>query len=120
MPPAILSLWRGETVPYELTSSAAGFGHHGTTTGFWGTGEPGATNRYIYRHPDYAIGSGFIEYYPNEFYVQHHSNELTSTLHWLDISESRWADEESVLGGDSVQITAPGEGHWAALISLTN
>jgi len=74
MPPAILSLWRGETAPYELTSSSAGFGHHGTTTGFWGTGEPGATNRYIYRHPDYAIGSGFIEYYPDEFYVQHHSN----------------------------------------------
>jgi hypothetical protein len=74
MPPAILSLWRGETAPYELTSSAAAFGHHGTTTGFWGTGEPGATNRYIYRHPDYAIGSGFMEYYPDEFYTQHHSN----------------------------------------------
>ncbi len=85
MPPAILSLWRGETAPYELTSSAAGFGHHGTTTGFWGTGESGATNRYIYRHPDYAIGSGFIEYYPDEFYVQHHSSVsilYRSTKEW--------------------------------------
>lgn len=90
MPPAILSLWRGETAPYELTSSAAGFGHHGTTTGFWGTGEPGATSRYIYRHPDYAIGSGFIEYYPDEFYDQHHS-----TVSILYRSAKEWAFVET-------------------------
>jgi hypothetical protein len=85
MPPAILSLWRGETAPYELTSSSAGFVYGGVTPGFWGTGEPGETSRYIYRHPDYAIGSGFIEYYPDAFYTQHHSNVsilYRSTKEW--------------------------------------
>jgi len=73
-PPAILSLWRGETAPYELTSSSAGFGHHGTSPGFWGTGEPGAKTRYIYRHRDYAVGSGFIEYYPDEYHCDENSS----------------------------------------------
>ncbi len=85
MPPAILSLWRGETAPYELTSSAVGYGQWQTTPGHWANGEPGETNRYIYRHPDYAIGSGFMEYYPDEVYHQHHSNVsiiYRSTKEW--------------------------------------
>ncbi len=88
MPPAILSLWRGETAPYELKSSSAGFVYGGVTPGFWGTGEPGATNRYIYRHPDYAIGSGFEEYDPGGHYDAHHSNVsilYRSTKEWAFI-----------------------------------
>jgi hypothetical protein len=52
-PAAIGSLARGETVPYELTASAAGFG-------FWGTGTPADVLRYVYRDQLYAMGSGHV------------------------------------------------------------
>jgi hypothetical protein len=86
MPPAILSLWRGETGPYELTTSAPGTGNNNSTPWMWLTGEPGGKNRYIYRHPDYAIGSGFTEFYPDEFHMQDHS-----AVNILYRSDKNWA-----------------------------
>lgn len=86
MPPAILSLWRGETAPYELTTSAPSDFHYGTSPGYWGTGESGRVNRYIYRRPDYAIGSGFTEFYPDEFHVQDHN-----AVNILYRSDGEWA-----------------------------
>lgn len=63
-PPApIVSLARGETVPYEITSAIAEFG-------FWGTGRPAMCVRYAYRDKLYAMGSPrLIQYDPDEFYV---------------------------------------------------
>ncbi|TVS10071.1 MAG: hypothetical protein EA424_25950, partial [Planctomycetaceae bacterium] len=86
MPPAILSLWRGETAPYELTTSAPGLGNDDATPWAWVTGEPGGANRTIYRHPDYAIGSGFIEYYPDGFHIDH-----TWAVNILYRSDKEWA-----------------------------
>lgn len=72
-PAAINSLARGQTVPYELTASAPSFGHFGTSPGFWGTGTPGTCVRYVYRDKLYAMGSGFFQYYPDEFYVDYNA-----------------------------------------------
>lgn len=59
---AIGSLARGETVPYELTASAAGFG-------FWRTDAPADVLRYVYRDKLYAMGSGHVfRYDPVGFY----------------------------------------------------
>jgi hypothetical protein len=64
-PPAVISsLARGETAPYELKASAAGFG-------YWGTGTPAECVRYVYRDKLYAMGSGFFRYKPGEFYVDY-------------------------------------------------
>jgi hypothetical protein len=60
----IASIARGQTVPYELTSSAAGFG-------FWGTGPAAECLRYIYRDTLYAMGSGAYQYEPGGFYVDY-------------------------------------------------
>ncbi|MDI6451738.1 hypothetical protein [Anaerobaca lacustris] len=74
MPPAAIDcLARGQTVPYELTASAPSFGHFGTSPGFWGTGTPGTCVRYVYRDKLYAMGSGFFQYYPDEFYVDYNA-----------------------------------------------
>jgi hypothetical protein len=37
-------------------------------------------------------------------------------LRWLNIAESRWADEQTLDAGDRVQIRKPDDGHWAAVI----
>ena len=70
-PAAIESLARGQMVPYELTASAPSFGHAGVSPGFWGTGTPAECVRYVYRDKLYAMGSGFFQYYPEEFYVDY-------------------------------------------------
>jgi len=70
-PAAIGSLARGETVPYELTASAPSFGHAGVSPGAWGTGMPAECVRYVYRDKLYAMGSGFFQYYPEEYYVDY-------------------------------------------------
>ena len=42
------------------------------------------------------------------------------TLTWLHISESKWSEEETVEGGDHIEITAPNGGQWAAAIVPAN
>ena len=37
-------------------------------------------------------------------------------LRWLNIAESRWADEMTLDGGGKVQIRKPDGGPWAAVI----
>jgi hypothetical protein len=39
------------------------------------------------------------------------------TLKWLDIPNTRWTGEKSLQGGRPVEIAAPGNGHWVALIA---
>jgi hypothetical protein len=36
---------------------------------------------------------------------------------WLDIMQSRWTDEETVVGGRTVELKAPEKGHWAVLLT---
>jgi hypothetical protein len=70
-PAAINSLARGETAPYELTSSARGW------IAYWGVtdpaslmGQPGEFVRYVYRDKLYAMGSGFVRYQPGSYYEE--------------------------------------------------
>jgi hypothetical protein len=64
-------------------------------------------------------GKRYGIYFPSEGSV---TLDLTSAegkwrLRWLNIAESVWLDQESVLqGGNKVQIVTPGIGHCAALI----
>lgn len=37
-------------------------------------------------------------------------------IRWINIMTSRWTAPESIAGGESVQISPPGEGPWAALL----
>ncbi len=37
-------------------------------------------------------------------------------IRWLDILESRWADQSHTSGGKSVTLRAPGTSHWACLL----
>jgi hypothetical protein len=68
-------------------------------------------------------GKRYGVYFPNEGSV---TLDLTSAegkwqLKWLNIAESVWLDQESVLeGGNKVQIITPGIGHCAALILPIN
>jgi len=69
-PAAINSLARGETAPYELTSSARGWiAYWGVTDSSTLMGRPGECVRYVYRDKLYAMGSGFFQYQPGSFYV---------------------------------------------------
>jgi hypothetical protein len=70
-PPAALnSLARGQTAPYELTSSARGWiAYWGVTDSSTLMGRPGEFVRYVYRDKLYAMGSGFVRYQPGSFYV---------------------------------------------------
>lgn len=39
------------------------------------------------------------------------------SMQWLDISNSRWMDETTVQGGNTVELTSPGEGQWVVVLS---
>jgi hypothetical protein len=38
-------------------------------------------------------------------------------MKWLDITGSRWLDEQEVSGGDIIDLRAPGEGHWIVVLT---
>ncbi len=68
------------------------------------------------------VGKSYALYFPDggAINLDLSDSEGEWTLRWLNIFESEWGSEENVQGGGPVKITAPGKGHWAALISLTN
>jgi hypothetical protein len=73
-PAAINSLARGETAPYELTASARGWiAYWGVTDSSTLMGRPGECVRYVYRDKLYAMGSGFFQYQPGQFYVDYNA-----------------------------------------------
>ncbi|TVR70681.1 MAG: hypothetical protein EA408_10730 [Marinilabiliales bacterium] len=39
------------------------------------------------------------------------------TLQWLDIDSSRWTGTTELGGGERVRLSAPGEGHWMAVLT---
>ncbi len=100
---AIESLARGETVPYELMASAPSFGHFGTSPGFWGTGTPGTCVRYVYRDKLYAMGSGFFQYYPDEFYVDYTAFRLiyksSDRFNFIECYDPYWNSNERTWRG---------------------
>jgi hypothetical protein len=42
--------------------------------------------------------------------------EGTFDLRWIDIASGEWGPRQTVRGGGVIAITAPGKGHWAAVI----
>jgi hypothetical protein len=104
MPPAAInSLARGQTVPYELMASAPSFGHAGVSPGFWGTGTPGECVRTVYRDKLYAMGSGFFQYYPDEFYVDYTAFGLIykspDKYNYLDCYHPYWRSDDRAWRG---------------------
>jgi len=95
-PAAIESLARGETAPYELTSSAPKFG-------FWGIGTPAECVRYIYRDKLYAMGSGFFQYDPDGFYVDYTAFHLIckspDKYNFIDCYHPYWHSNERTWQG---------------------
>jgi len=39
------------------------------------------------------------------------------TARWIDIQKAEWTEEEPLRGGGRVQLSPPGQGHWAVLIT---
>ncbi|HIE27343.1 TPA: hypothetical protein EYP66_08665 [Candidatus Poribacteria bacterium] len=64
-------------------------------------------------------GKEYAVYFPNGDPVDIDLRAVQGSLkaRWLDIGENRWAKEETLTGGDTVTLSPPGTGHWAALIS---
>lgn len=64
-------------------------------------------------------GEQYAAYFPNGGSVtldlSAASGELT--LRWLDIDAVEWGHEDTVSGGSDLSLTAPGEGHWAVVIT---
>jgi hypothetical protein len=102
-PAAIESLARGQTVPYELTAAACSFGHAGVSPGFWGTGTPGECVRYVYRDKLYAMGSGFFQYYPEEFYVDYTAFRLiyksSDRFNFIECYHPYWRSDDRTWRG---------------------
>jgi hypothetical protein len=66
----------------------------------------------------YIPGSHYAIYFPDGGAVSLDLNDVKGRfkLQWLDISKSRWLEEDAVEGGSNVQISAPEEGQWLAVI----
>lgn len=70
----------------------------------------------------YAIvnpGREYAVYFPDGGAVDLDVSAVQGSLkaRWLDISQSRWANEEEMEGGSVISLSAPGKGHWAVLIN---
>jgi hypothetical protein len=63
-------------------------------------------------------GKEYAVYFPNGDPVALDLNaaQVKMKVRWLDISQSRWAKEETLEGGNTVALTPPGRGHWLVLI----
>jgi len=117
-PAAIGSLARGETVPYELTASAAGFG-------FWGTGTPADVLRYVYRDKLYAMGSGHvIRYDPVGFYDTYTTFRLIykspDKFNFVECYHPYWRSNDRTWRGISSPFEqwAPHKGSAVALFNI--
>ena len=66
----------------------------------------------------YIPGEQYALYFPDGGSVSLDLKDVQSRfyLQWLDISESRWLEEDAFEGGDRVNISAPPTGQWLALI----
>jgi hypothetical protein len=40
-------------------------------------------------------------------------------VRWLEVDRSEWRPAETMAGGGVVSLTAPGDGRWVALLSLS-
>ncbi len=66
----------------------------------------------------YTEGKEYALYFPNggSVHLNLKAADGSYQLKWLDIMKSEWRPPQAVQGGGEVELTAPGEGHWTALI----
>ena len=71
----------------------------------------------IYReHEQYAV------YFPKggDVGLNLSNTKMAFKLKWLDILNSKWTESRDIQGGDTLTLTAPGPGQWAALVTKTD
>lgn len=61
-------------------------------------------------------GEAYALYFPDGGSVGLELAEGTFELRWIDVLAHEWEDASTVKGGEVVQLQAPGEGPWAALV----
>jgi hypothetical protein len=63
-------------------------------------------------------GVSYAIYFPNGGSVTLHPGGAAAgwRLKWLDLAHSRWAGETLAPGGPAIELTTPGDGHWAAVV----
>jgi hypothetical protein len=76
------------------------------------------------RDPDEAYlladpGEYYAAYFPDGGSVTADFSEVPGELdiRWLDIDAATWSNSETIESGASVRLAAPGDGHWAALLT---
>ena len=73
----------------------------------------------------------YLAYIPGEQYAVYFTNggavnlDLSDahgsfSLQWLDINNSHWTGTTELGGGEQVRLSAPGEGHWMAVLVTNN
>ncbi|MCK4966946.1 hypothetical protein KAS50_07935, partial [bacterium] len=70
----------------------------------------------------YIVGKQYAVYFPNGGSVGLNLSGINGSfiVKWLDITDKRWKKEIKVKGNRIITLTAPGEGHWAALVAYQN
>jgi hypothetical protein len=63
-------------------------------------------------------GRQYAVYFPDGGAVKLDLSAATGKLlvRWLDINRTQWQEEQTVQGGGSLELKAPGEGHWAVVV----
>ncbi len=115
-PESIRSIALGHQVPYELTSSAGGFG-------FWGAGPPAECLRYIYRDTLFAMGSGAFRYDPDNYYVDYTGFRLIYKSHdqynFIECYDPYWNSNDRIWKGLNSPFTQWAQ-HKSTAIALFN
>jgi len=91
--------------------------------------EPGATNRLAERAPNEAYVSvgpdaTYAVYFPDggavQFPLGEGARKTSYRVSWLDPAASAWTEERRVTVTDHLDLSAPGAGHWIAVIEKTS
>jgi hypothetical protein len=64
------------------------------------------------------VGEQYAVYFPNGGAVKLDLSALPGPrqVRWLDIARSAWQEPQTVTDGKTLELKAPGQGHWAVLI----
>ncbi len=63
-------------------------------------------------------GEAYALYFPEGGSVGLDLAGGTYELRWVDVLANEWGDASTVEGGEVVELTTPGEGPWAALVTV--
>ncbi len=79
------------------------------------------SERLMGRTPDEAYlsfveGEGYAVYFPDGGAVELRVEPGSYGVRWLDVEARRWQPAQPIEAGGSIPLTAPGGGHWVALV----